>query len=356
MTSLAGPDSWYEAVDLTALERWMDSHELGTGPIEHVSPIGGGTQNILLRLSRIGGDYVLRRPPLHKRAESDEVMRREMRVLMALAGSDVPHPLVVAGEPDGTVLGAAFYLMRPVDGFNPVEGLPEPHGSRPEWRARMGAALVDALIALSSVDVGQRGLGDLGRTDGWLEFQVPRWRRQLEGYAAFDGWTGTAGLPAIDPICSWLEANRPASFRIGLMHGDYHLANVLYRFDSPALAAIVDWELATLGDPLLDLGWLLATWPEPGQEPIVGVTPWSGFPSAGELADRYLAATGRTERDAHWFAVLACFKLGVLLEGTHARACAGLAPKATGDRLHQHTADLFQRALRRIDRGIDYGF
>jgi len=341
-------DAWRDIVDLSALALWMDRRGLGAGLIENAAPIGGGTQNILLRFDRGDEAYVLRRPPRNKRAESDKVMRREMRVLGALAATDVPHPMLVAGEEDAGSLGAAFYLMRPVEGFNAAVAMPEPHRGRPEWRHAMGEALVDGIVSLSRLDPRAIGLGDLGRSEGWLERQVPRWRGQLDSYAALEGWTGLDALPRVDRICDWLEAHRPAAFDPGLVHGDYHIANVLYRPDAPELAAIVDWELASIGDPLLDLGWLMATWPDEGDDAIVAVEPSDGFPAIGELVDRYLAATGRNAADARWFGVLACLKLGAILEGSHARACAGLAPRAIGDRLHAQTIALFKRALRRI--------
>lgn len=348
MTQSHDADAWHEIVSLDALTRWMDGRGIGSGPIENAAPIGGGTQNILLRFDRGAESFVLRRPPRNKRAESDKVMRREMRVLAALAATDVPHPQLVAGEEDDAPLGAAFYLMRPVDGFNAAVALPEPHRSLPDWRRAMGEALVDGIVALARLDPGSIGLGDLGRSEGWLERQVPRWRGQLDRYRDFEGWTGLDALPPVDDICAWLEDHRPADFRPGVVHGDYHLANVLYRHDAPELAAIVDWELANIGDPLLDLGWLMATWPDEGQDAIVPVQPWDGFPAIGELVDRYLAATGRSAADARWFGVLACLKLGAILEGSHARACAGLAPRTIGDRLHAQTIALFERALRRI--------
>ena len=126
---------------------------------------------------------------------------------------------------------------------------------------------------------------------------------------------------------------------------------MLYRFDGPELAAIVDWELTTIGDPLLDLGWLMATWPEPdGPEAgNVSVQPWAGFPTADELVERYAGQTDRDLSHMRWYGVLACYKLGIILEGTHARAAAGKAEKATGDALHNQTLGLFRRALRWID-------
>ena len=346
-------EAWAELIDLQALAQWMDGRGLGNGPIEGAETLGGGTQNILLRFDRAGRTYVLRRPPRRPRPESDEVMRREMKVLAALAGSDVPHPGFIAGEGDAEVLGTAFYLMEPVDGFNATVALPPYHAASPDARRQMGEAIVDGAVALSRIDPHEAGLDDLGKLDGWLERQVPRWRTQLDGYAKFDGWTGYEALPDVDAICAWLEANRPTRMQPGLIHGDYHLANVMYRPDSPALAAIVDWELASRGDPLLDLGWLTATWRDPDEpSPRVSVTPWEGFPSLTEITDRYLAATGRSAAEARWYTVLAPFKLGAILEGSHARACAGLTPKPIGDALHTHTISLFERALRRIAKPL----
>ncbi|WEK42793.1 MAG: phosphotransferase family protein [Candidatus Sphingomonas colombiensis] len=347
-------EAWRELIDLDVLARWMDRAGLGDdAPIERADTLGGGTQNILLRFDRAGRGYVLRRPPRRPRPESDEVMRREMKVLAALAESEVPHPGFIAGEGDPSVLGTAFYLMEPVEGFNPTVSLPLLHANDPAMRRRMGQAMVDAAVALSRIDPDRVGLNDFGKIDGWVDRQVPRWRAQLDGYAKFDGWTGYAALPDVEAICGWLEANRPAAMHKGLIHGDFHLANVMFRSDAPELAAIVDWELATLGDPLLDLGWLTATWRDPAEgDQRVAVTPWEGFPSLEEIVERYLSATGRSAADARWYAVLACFKLGAILEGSHARACAGLTPKPIGDQLHAHTIALFRRALRRIDKPI----
>lgn len=343
-------EAWRELIDLDSLTCWMDRKGLGEGAaIERAEPLGGGTQNVLLRFDRDGRSYVLRRPPRRPRPESDEVMRREMMVLSALASSAVPHPRFIAGEGDPGVLGTAFYLMEPIDGFNPTVGLPPLHASHPAMRRLMGEAMVDAAVALSRIDPERVGLSGLGKLDGWVERQTPRWRAQLDGYAKFEGWSGLAALPDVERICAWLDANRPSTMQPGLIHGDFHLANVMFRPDAPELAAIVDWELATLGDPLLDLGWLTATWRDPAEgEQRVAVTPWEGFPSLEEIVERYLAATGRSATDARWYAVLACFKLGAILEGSHARACAGLTPKPIGDQLHAHTIALFERAHRRI--------
>jgi len=337
-----------DVVDLGALAAWMDGQGLGSGPLAGVEVLAGGTQNVLLRFARAGRSYVLRRPPPHLRANSNETMRREARVLGALSGTDVPHPHLIAACPEEDVLGAAFYLMEPVDGFNPTTGLPPLHAGDPALRREMGMALVDGIAALGAVDPERVGLDDFGRPEGYLERQVVRWRRQLEGYASLPGYPGPE-IPGVERVASWLEANRPADYQPGILHGDYHLANVMYERESPRLAAIVDWELSTIGDPLLDLGWLLATWPsEASPAAAVGVQPWDGFPGPDELVARYAERTTRSLDAISWYAVLACYKLGIILEGTHARACAGKAPKETGDALHATTLGLFDRALRWI--------
>ncbi len=329
-------------VDLLVLSRWMDQRGLPYGSIVEPTLIAGGTQNVLLHFGRGGRSYVLRRPPLHKRKNSDETMRREARVLAALAGSAVPHPALIAAEPDPDVLGAAFYLMEPVEGFNPTLGLPEPFAHDLQWQRDMGLSMADAIGALACVDHEAVGLGDLGRFDGWAERQVGRWRAQLDGYSELPGYD-RPDLPGVDEIGVWLDGHRPGDVRAGLMHGDFHFANVLVRRDRPSLAAMVDWELVTVGDPLLDLGHLLATWPDQTAAAVSVDAP--GLPSVEDVIDRYAACTPRALDDLLWYRVLACYRLGLILEGTHARACAGLAPKDVGDRLHATTVALLEQAL-----------
>jgi aminoglycoside phosphotransferase (APT) family kinase protein len=328
------------SVDLDVLRGWMDARGLGDGPLLHIESITGGTQNVLLRFERSGRRYVLRRPPPHKRANSDETMRREARVLAALAGSGVPHPALIAAEADPDVLGAAFYLMEPIEGFNPTLGLPPAYADA-GWQREMGLSMADGIAALAAVDHEAVGLADLGRFDGWAERQVGRWRRQLDSYSELPGYPGPQ-IPGVDEVGRWLDAHLPARVQAGLMHGDFHFGNVLMRHDHPALAAIVDWELVTVGDPLLDLGHLLATWPSQGSSVSVAAT---HLPSVEDVIDRYATASPRPVDDLQWFRVLACYRLGLILEGTHARAFAGLAPRETGDLLHAHTVALFEQAL-----------
>lgn len=352
--SVADPSlsAWRSLVDLDRLAAWMDARGLEAGkPIEEAERPPGGTQNILIRFRRGERWFMLRRPPMSPRMNGSETMRREARVLGALAGSDVPHPGLIAGCPDEDVLGAAFYLMEPIDGFNATVGLPPLHAGSPQVRREMGLSLVDGIAALGRVDHVAAGLSDLGRAEGFLERQVGRWKKQLDSYNEYEGWAGPGEIAGIDEVGAWLAARTPTAFKPGIIHGDYHLANVLFRPDGPQLAAIVDWELTTIGDPLLDLGWLMATWPETveGEAGNVSVKPWDGFPTIDELIARYAEQTDRDMTHMRWYGVLACYKLGIILEGTNARAAAGKAEKATGDALHNQTLGLFRRALKWID-------
>ena len=330
----------------------MDLRGLGHGAIQSPVLLGGGTQNILLRFTRSDRAYVLRRPPRHLRSTSNNTMRREMRMLAALAGSKVPHPALIAACPDVGVIGTAFYLMEPVQGFNATMGMPTLHATSPAIRRRMGLAMVEGIAALGSVDYRSAGLSDFGKPQGYLARQVGQWRAQLESYQEFGGWPGTAEIPGFERLAAWLEIRRPPDSPPGIVHGDYHLSNVMYQLDGPELAAIIDWELTTIGDPLIDLGWLLATWAEqdaPAGVGIARVAPWDGFPAADELVGHYKAHSDRDLTNITWYSVLACYKLAIIVEGTYARACAGKAPKETGDRLHTSALDLLERGRRWIN-------
>ncbi len=355
-----------DLVDLAALGRWMDDRDLAPGPITDAQALPGGTQNLLLRFRRGKQTYVLRRGPRHLRRASNEVMRREARVLQALAGSDVPHPTFVAGpgEPGEGVAGdAVFYLMAPVAGFNPAGGSPTPAAATPEVRHRMGLRVAEAAARLGEVDHVAAGLGDFGKPDGFLERQVGRWMGELDSYGELDGYPGP-DIPGLDAVAAWLDANRPAHWEAGIMHGDYHLSNVMIAPSGDEVAAIVDWEMCTIGDPLLDLGNLLGTWPigpegdVPGDLPDPAATPGfggigqaDGLPRPSELVTAYAAVAHRDTAAVGWYTAMACFKLGIVLEGTHARACAGKAPKPVGDLLHATTLGLFARARTVIAKG-----
>jgi aminoglycoside phosphotransferase (APT) family kinase protein len=336
-------------VDLSALADWMDSAGLESGPIIDVRPIGGGTQNVMVRFTRGTREFVLRRGPSHLRRSTNDNLRREIRLVRALHGTAVPHARLIAACEDESVLGGAvFYLMEPIEGFNAGTDLPPLHASNDEVRFEMGLSVIDALATLSKVDYVKVGLADFGRPQGFLDRQVPRWLRELDSYGKFDGYVGE-GL-AVERIADWLTDNRPTSGPVGIMHGDFHIANVMFNLDGPGVAAIVDWEMSTIGDPLLDLGWLLATWPDMESSDVVGspLARVGGLPTREELIGRYRQQTGFDVSAADWYEVLACFKLGIILEGTYARSGAGLAPIDVGRRLHTSAIALFGRAGRII--------
>ena len=334
-------------VPLDALTAWMDDNGLGVGPISDVRLLAGGTQNILLRFVRGDRGYVLRRPPLSKRKNSDETMRREARVLEGLHGTDVPHPGLIAACPETDVIGAAFYLMEPVDGVSALP-LPPPIDTDPALQRRLGESMIDALAALGRVDHVEQGLSTLGSADGWLTRQVGRWRAQLDSYSNIDDYPGSE-LPHLEQVAGWLAEHTPADWEPGLMHGDFHFGNVILDRDQPRIAAIVDWELSTIGSPLLDLGHLLANWPDADHPDRTGVPNAPGMPSPSEAVERYALASGRDVTDIKWFAVLACYRLGILLEGSNARAHAGETTREIGDMLGSRAKELFEQAHALLD-------
>jgi aminoglycoside phosphotransferase (APT) family kinase protein len=343
-----------DAVDLKAVADWMSEQGLGDGPLDEISAVTGGTQNVMLRFNRSGREYVLRRGPRHLRPRSNSVILRETRVLAALAGSDVPHPHLIATCDDTGVLGdAVFYLMEPIDGFNAGEGLPPLHAGDPGVRFQMGLSMADALAKLGAVDHVAVGLADFGKPEGFLERQVPRWLSELESYQQFDNYPGPQ-IPGVERVAAWLKQHRPSSWMPGIMHGDYHAANVMFSRTGPEVVAIVDWEMCTIGDPLLDLGWLLATWRQQDGSSVFShaLGGQDGLARTDDLLQRYAANTVRDLSHITWYTVLACFKLGIVIEGTLARACAGKAEKEVGDQLHAATVHLFQRALGLIETQV----
>jgi aminoglycoside phosphotransferase (APT) family kinase protein len=333
-------------MDLEAVAEWMSRQSLGDGPLEDVSEITGGTQNIMLRFTRSGRAYVLRRGPRHLRPRSNVVILRETQVLAALAGTDVPHPRLIATCDDTGVLGdAVFYLMEPIDGFNAGQELPTLHAADPAVRYQMGLSMADALAKLGTVDYVAVGLGGFGKPTGFLERQVSRWLSELESYRGFENYPGP-DIPGVADVADWLEQGRPAAWTPGIMHGDYHAANVMFSRTGPDVVAIVDWEMCTIGDPLLDLGWLLATWRLSEESSVFGgtLTDMDGLANPEDLIEQYGRNTTRDLSHITWYTVLACFKLGIVLEGTLARASAGKAPKEVGDLLHAATLRLFEQA------------
>jgi aminoglycoside phosphotransferase (APT) family kinase protein len=302
------------------LTAWLDARGLGVGaPLEHAY-VSGGSQNEIYELRRGGLHCAMRIPPPTAPASRDGGIVREWRIIEALDGTDVPHTAAIAMCTDPAVLGRTFYLMGFVDGWSPMETRavwPAPFDA--DFGARRGLAfeLVDGIAQLSKVDWGAKGLGDLGRPDGFHERQVDRWTTFLEGIKGRE-------LPGFGEAAAWLRAHRPIDYLPGLMHGDYQFANVMFRHGAPArLAAIVDWEMGTVGDPKLDLGWVMQSWPADtggGTGSVGGYVDMTGMPSRTEVLGRYSETSGRQVDDIDYYCVLAKWKLAIVLERGYQRA------------------------------------
>jgi aminoglycoside phosphotransferase (APT) family kinase protein len=339
-------DDFKGALDWSRLNDWITTQDLpGQGPVTAVQRLRGGMQNQVFLLERDGGAFVLRRPPVAKPGTS-KTMVREARVLKALAGTEVPHPELYALCEDTEVTGATFYCMEPLEGFAPGGALKGAYEIDPAWRRAMGGEFVAAAAALAAIDLDTAGLADLGKPADWHERQVERWRTQLEGYTASFAGYDPKGLPHFDNVGRWLSDNLPSGRRIGLVHGDFQFANVMFSLKAPRISGVVDWELASLGDPLLDLGWVLTSWTEegdpPGRKPLV--QPWEDFGSRTDLVRRYGEITGRDMAEMDWFFALACYKLACLLEGTVAASKVGKVPADVGAHVHSYASWLTTKA------------
>lgn len=325
-------------IDLTTLEAWL-RRTVGPGDLTDPEFLTGGTQNVLLGFTWNDDRLIYRGPPVNKRKNSDTIMLREARVLEALTGSRVPHPGFVAACEDLDVLGNAFFIMRAVDGFNGVSEVPADLEGDTAWQHARGLAHARAIAELGNVDHEAVGLTGFGKPDGWLERQPGRWVGQLESYREFETWPGL-DHPGVRAIPAWLTERMPERQNAGIIHGDCHAGNVLFLREEPHVAALVDWELSTLGDPLLDLGHLLAS--------SHGLRS-TGMPDKAETVAAYGEVSRWDVDDVDFYHVLACFRFGSILEGSAARASAGLAPEAVGRRLHDRTLSLFDQAMEVID-------
>ena len=282
--------------------------------------ISGGASNEIFEIARADVRLALRRPPRKVPAGRNEAMLREYRVLAALRDTDVPHTRAIAACDDPTVLGACFYLMEYVDGWSCMnrQGWPPPFDSDLAARAGLAFELVDAIAKLAQVDWKARGLEGFGRPDGFHERQVDRWLAHLAGFKFRD-------IPGLDAAAEWLRGYRPKAYRPGIIHGDYQFANVMFRHGGPArMAAIVDWEMATIGDPLLDLAWVVMTWPNPDEDRVSsGYVDYTGMPTREDLIARYARISGLPVDEMDYYVVLARFKMAIVLEGGYARFVQG---------------------------------
>ena len=310
------------------LAMWMDTEGLpGSGAPLESRFISGGSQNEIYELRRGDLHCAMRIPPPSAPESRDDGILREWRIIEALDGTDVPHTTAVAACTDTSVLGRTFYLMGFVDGWSPMDlesgpdgrRWPEPFHTDREARRGLAFQLVEGIARLGNVDWRARGLADLGRPDGFHERQVDRWTRFVERIKGRE-------LPGFDEAAAWLRAHRPLDYVPGIMHGDYQFANVMFRHGTPArLAAIVDWEMGTVGDPKLDLGWVVHSWPEEtstGEGAVGGYVDMTHMPSRSEILAHYSSVSGRQVDDIDYYMVLAKWKLAVVLEQGYQRATA----------------------------------
>ena len=298
------------------LRGWLAS-QLGTnGPFE-INLISGGNSNETALLCAPTGRWILRRPPAAAISATANDLGREFRVLTALGGRGVPAPQAIAFAAPGEVSERSCLLMEYCPGHPLTDRWPDGWPPSAEI-GQAGRAAIEALAALHQVDYAAAGLVGFGRPDGYLERQVARWRGQYEQHRVRD-------LPLFDQVGDWLEANRPLSGPPAILHGDFHLDNCLLTAGPPTrVSAIIDWELATVGDPLVDLGLLLGFWGADRPRPfamgkVQALTRRPGAPGRRELADYYTALTGRSTEALSFYMVLAFFKLAAIVEGAYAR-------------------------------------
>jgi aminoglycoside phosphotransferase (APT) family kinase protein len=338
------PGTSLPGLDLEALAR-----HLGTGPLTgELFP--GGRSNLTYRVTDGTQRWVLRRPPLGHVLATAHDMSREFRVISALADTHVPVPRAYQLVEDTGVIGAPFYLMEEMPGTALRERSQAPWLNS-EKATVLSRKLVDVLAELHSVDPESVGLGDFGRPEGFLARQVKRWGKQLDASRSRD-------LPGIDDLRDKLAATVPDSPRVAIIHGDYRLDNALVTESPLRISAVLDWEMATLGDPLADLGLLYVYWAglgvEPGQDvglgegrdPITGSVPsMPGFLSADELVARYTTRTGTDTSGLGWYIAFGYFKLAVILEGIHFRFSSGKTVGAGFEKLGHFTLPLVRQGL-----------
>jgi aminoglycoside phosphotransferase (APT) family kinase protein len=306
---------------LEPLGRFLDQHGLGEGAIE-ASPIGDGHSNVTYLINRGPTELVLRRPPRPPLPPSAHDVLREARLLRALRDTPARVPAVLAVGEDPATIGSPFYVMERIEGDVMVSSIPAALDA-PAQRRRIAEQLIEALTEIHAVDWRAVGLEGFGKPTGYLE-------RQLRRFTGLWEVNKTREIPAVERVGGWLSQNLPQSGQATIVHGDYRLGNTIYAPQAPArLAAVLDWEMATIGDPLADLGYLCMMWTEKDdpsgglREALGAITRRDGFPTREGLIEHYERQTGRSMRELRWYTTLALWKSIVFMEGNYKRAIAG---------------------------------
>lgn len=324
-TRAAAPSGSVPLLVLDEVTMFLDAHGLGTGDVSW-ERIGDGQSNVTYLLRRGDERFVLRRGPRPPLPPSAHDMLREARILRAVGRRGVPVPRVLAVCDDLGPLGVPFYIAEYMDGIVLTDVLPAGMDDR-QSRAGIGMAAVDSLAGIHAIDLNEPDVAALGRPDGYL-------RRQLERFRGIWETVATRDLPLVDDIGRRLLETLPASRAPSVVHGDYRLGNLMLQGDAPPrVRAVLDWEMATLGDPLTDLGYLCATWagrdrPRNVLE-LTPVTREAGFPDRADLVARYAAATGADVSGLEWYESFALWKAAVFCEAIYARWLAGERPGDT---------------------------
>jgi aminoglycoside phosphotransferase (APT) family kinase protein len=331
-------------LDLDALAAWFAAQhpDLVHGPLGG-EVIAGGKSNLTYRVNDGVSTWAVRRPPLGHVLPTAHDMVREYTVISALAPTDVPVPPPIALCTDPGVIGASFYVMEYVDGLV-LDSPSRIDAVNAETAANLGEQLVSTLALLHSVEPGAVGLADFGRPEGFLERQVRRWHQQWQA-------SETRPLAIENEVVDSLNRLRPESAAPAIVHGDYRLTNVIYSRDLAQIAAIVDWEMATLGDPLADVG-LLHVYHELAEHDsftMPMMAPARGFLSAAEIDRRYGEISGRDISALPWYVAFGYFKLAVIAEGIAARYLQGKTVGAGFDRFAEAVPGLLEHAARALD-------
>lgn len=335
-------------IESAAVTAWYEAHVPDVKPPLRFGLITGGHSNLTYRVEDAGGRLsVLRRPPLGAVLATAHDMGREHKIISAVSRTDVPVPRPLGLCQDESVNGAPFYVM------DFVEGVVLEHPSVAEKRVpeadRMGLGwdVIEVLARLHQVDVDEIGLGDLGRKEGYLTRQLKRWQGQWEK-------TKTRELPAMDEVHQRLVANMPEQVGAAIVHGDYRPGNLLVGADQ-RIAAVLDWELCTLGDPLADLGYLLNGWAEPGEaatggrEDSASPTSVPGFPTRRQITERYEQLTGRDASRIDYYRAFQYWRMGAIVEGVLSRYLKGvMGNQADTDAFRRQVDAVAEAALERV--------
>ena len=337
-----------QGIDIDRVSAWLQANIPGAVAPFTFDLIAGGRSNLTFRVTGADGErFVLRRPPLGHVLATAHDMAREHRIIAAVGTTNVPVPPALGVCTDEAVNGAPFYVMAFVDGV--VLDSPEKAALlTPEHRVAASHHLIDVLADLHAVDVDAVGLGDLAKREGYIERQVKRWSTQWEQ-------SKTRELPAIDEVAKRLRDRLPVQQGVSIAHGDFRFGNCLVDTEQGRIAAVLDWELCTLGDPLADVGYLGVYWydGEAANLRTNDPTPGGGFVPYADLLERYATRTGSDLSDIDYYVAFGCWRLAVISEGVYARYLHGAMGNQEGIEIESFktgTEGLAERALAAVRR------